>query len=194
MVLRTTHSSGQSNESTACSGFPCFRKNVIVTCKIVSFLGSFDNFLSKNVIVCFLRNQISKWLLFWKRAIFELLFTFLVTREKTQKFLQHISHLHTRTFLTLLTFLPSQFCKTYEFIMYGFSLVRLLVLILIRAILEQSINNKMLSKILKLECLLLIFIYTYANFIVICKPWTLNDSRSRLSSIQKTQKRKKIIT
>ena len=31
--------------------------------------------------------------------------------------------------------------------MYGFSLVRLLVLILIRAILEQSINNKMECKI-----------------------------------------------
>ena len=31
-----------------------------------------------------------------KRAIFDLLFTFLVTREKTQTFLQNISHLHTR--------------------------------------------------------------------------------------------------
>ena len=31
--------------------------------------------------------------------------------------------------------------------MYGFSLVRILVLILIQAILEQSINNKMVSKI-----------------------------------------------
>ena len=30
--------------------------------------------------------------------------------------------------------------------MYGFSLVRLLVLVLIRTILEQSINNKMVSK------------------------------------------------
>ena len=49
-----------------------------------------------------------------------------------------------------------------------------LVLILIRAILEQSINNKMVSKI-KLECLLLIYIYTNAKFIVICKPRTFND-------------------
>ena len=32
--------------------------------------------------------------------------------------------------------------KIYEFIRYGFSLVWFLVLILIRAILEQSINNK----------------------------------------------------
>ena len=30
-----------------------------------------------------------------KRAIFDLLFTFLVTREALQKFLQHISHSHT---------------------------------------------------------------------------------------------------
>ena len=36
--------------------------------------------------------------------------------------------------------------KKYEFIRYGFSLVWFLVLILIRAILEQSINNKMVSK------------------------------------------------
>ena len=38
--------------------------------------------------------------LIWKKngAIFDLLFTFLVTREKTQKFLQHISHLQTYTY------------------------------------------------------------------------------------------------
>ena len=46
-------------------------------------------------------------------------------------------------------------------------------LILIRAILEQSINNKMGAKF-KLECLLLICVYTNAKFIVICKPLTLN--------------------
>ena len=37
--------------------------------------------------------------------------------------------------------------KKNEFIRYGFSLVWVLVLILIRAILEQSINKKMVSKI-----------------------------------------------
>ena len=36
--------------------------------------------------------------------------------------------------------------KKYEFFRYGFSLVWVLVLILIRAILEQSINNKMVSE------------------------------------------------
>ena len=37
--------------------------------------------------------------------------------------------------------------KKYKVMRYGFSLVLFLVLILIRAILEQSINNTMVSKI-----------------------------------------------
>ena len=49
--------------------------------------------------------------------------------------------------------------KKYEFIRYGFSLVWHLVLILIRAILEQSIDEKK-----KLECLLLICTYTNAKY------------------------------
>ena len=49
-----------------------FRKNVYVTCKIVSFLCSLDNL--KNAIVFVLKNQISKWRSFEKkRAIFNLL-------------------------------------------------------------------------------------------------------------------------
>ena len=48
------------------------------------------------------------------------------------------------------------------------------MLILIRTILDQSINNEMVSKI-KLECLLLICVYTNAKCTVICKPQTLND-------------------
>ena len=58
----------------------------------------------------------------------------------------------------------------------------------VRAILKQSINNKMLSKI-KVGGLLLIFIYTNEKSIVIifCKPRTLNDGRWRLSLTQKTQ-------
>ena len=35
---------------------PCFRENVIITCKIGSFLCSLDNLLQKNVIVFFFRN------------------------------------------------------------------------------------------------------------------------------------------
>ena len=74
---------------------PCFRENLVATCKIGSFLCSLDNLLQKNVIVLFFGNQISKWHSFEKRAIFDLHFTFLVTRKKLQKFLQHMSHSHT---------------------------------------------------------------------------------------------------
>ena len=134
---------------------PCFRENVVFTCKIVFVcvcvggvcVCSLDTLLQKNVIVFFFGYQISKWRSFEKRAIFGLLSHFLVTREKLQKFLQHVSHSHTtHMLLTLLTFLPCQLWKKHEFIRYGFSLVWFLVLIFIHAILEQSINNKMVSK------------------------------------------------
>ena len=39
---------------------PCFKENVVVTCKIGSFLCNLDNLLQKNVIVFFFENQISK--------------------------------------------------------------------------------------------------------------------------------------
>ena len=35
----------------------CFRENVVIMCKIGSFLCSLDNLLQKNVIVFFLGNQ-----------------------------------------------------------------------------------------------------------------------------------------
>ena len=125
---------------------PCFRETVVVTRKIGSFLCSLDNLLQKNVF--FFENQISKWRSFEKRAIFELLFTFFSYQGKITKIpLAHIS----LTYIHVLCspywrFLPYQFWTKYEFIRYGFSLVWDLVLILIRAILEQSIN-KMVSKI-----------------------------------------------
>ena len=138
----------------------------------------------------FFKSNFKMALIWKKRAIFDLLFTFLVTREKRHKnsFSTFLPYIHTRILLTLLTFLPDQFCKTYGLIMYGFSFMWLLVLILFRAILEQSINKKWWANF-RLECLLLIFIYTNATFMVICKPWTLNDGRWRLSPIQKTQKK-----
>ena len=74
---------------------PCFRENVAVTCKIGSFLCSLDSLLQKNVLVFFFGNQNSKWRLFEKGAIFDLLFTFFSHQGKLQKFLQHISHSHT---------------------------------------------------------------------------------------------------
>ena len=64
---------------------PCFRENVVATCKIGSFLCSLDNLLQKNVIVLFFGNQISKWRSFEKRAIFDLLFTFCSHQGKVTK-------------------------------------------------------------------------------------------------------------
>ena len=64
---------------------PCFRENVVATCKIGSFLCSLDNLLQKNVIVLFFGNQISKWRSFVKRAIFDLLFTFSSHQGKVTK-------------------------------------------------------------------------------------------------------------
>ena len=99
---------------------PSFRVNVVATCKIGSFLCSLDNFFQKNVIVFFFGNQILQWRSFEKRAIFFFFIYFfffsfpqehsssafitlyfshsLVTREKLQNFLQHISHSHTYTY------------------------------------------------------------------------------------------------
>ena len=77
---------------------PCFRKNVVATCKIGSFLCSLDNLLQKNVIVLFFGNQISKWRSFEKMLFLTYFSHFLVTREKLQKFLQHISQTHTYTY------------------------------------------------------------------------------------------------
>ena len=64
---------------------PCFRENVVVTCKIRSFLCSSDSLLQKNVIVFFFGNQISKWCSFEKRAIFDLLFAFFSHQGKVTK-------------------------------------------------------------------------------------------------------------
>ena len=118
---------------------PCFRENVDATWKIGSFLCSLDNLLQKNVIVFFFGNQISKWRSF-KKGLFLTYFShFLITREKLQKFLQHISHSHTYMYFAhpIDIFCLTNFeKKKYEFIRYGFSLVWVLVLILIRAILE----------------------------------------------------------
>ena len=85
---------------------PCFRENIVATCKIGSFLCSLDNLLQKNVIVLFFGNQVSKWRSFEKRAIFDLLFTFFSHQGKGYKnsFSANVTHIHTRILLTLLTF------------------------------------------------------------------------------------------
>ena len=124
---------------------PCFRENEVVTYNIGCFLCSLDNLLQKNVIVLFFGNQISKW----KKGYFDLLFTFFSHQGKVTKIPSaHISLTYIHVFCSpYWLFLPYQFWKKYKFIRYGFSLVWVLVLILIRAILEQSRNNKMVSKI-----------------------------------------------
>ena len=109
---------------------PCFRENVVVTCKIWSFLCSLNNLLQENVIVFFLENQISKWRSFEKRAIFDLLFTFFSYQGKVTKIPSaHISLTYIHVFCSSYWFvLPYQFWKKkYEFIRCGFSLVWFLV-------------------------------------------------------------------
>ena len=82
---------------------PCYTENVVATCKIGSFLCSLDNLLQKNVTVLFWKSNF-KMVLIWKKGYFWPIFhIFLVTREKLQKFLEHISHSHS-ILLTLLTF------------------------------------------------------------------------------------------
>ena len=61
---------------------PCFRENVVATCKIWSFLCSLDYLLQKNAIVFCFGNQISKWRSFDKKAILTYFSHFLVTMEK----------------------------------------------------------------------------------------------------------------
>ena len=75
---------------------PCFREDVVVTCKIGTFLCSLDNFLQKNVIVLFFLEIKFQNGAHLKKGLFLTYFShFLVTREKLQKFLQHISQTHT---------------------------------------------------------------------------------------------------
>ena len=92
---------------------PCFRENVVATCKIGSFLCSLDNLLQKNVIVLFFGNENSKWRSFEKMAIFDLLFTFFSHQGKLQKFLStHISHTYIYAFCSpCWLFSPYQFWK-----------------------------------------------------------------------------------
>ena len=90
---------------------PCFSENVVVTCKIGSFLCSLDNLLQKNVIVFFFGNQISKWRSFEKRAIFDLLFTFFSYPGKVTKItFTHILLTYIHVFCHPIDlFLPYQF-------------------------------------------------------------------------------------
>ena len=92
----------------------CFRENVIVTCKIVSFLYSLENnFLLKMLLFSFFGNQISKWRSFEKKkAIFVLLFTFFSHQGNDTKILSaHISHTYTYFSHTIDFFCLTNFSK-----------------------------------------------------------------------------------
>ena len=98
---------------------------------------------------CHRFNQISKWPSFEKkRPIFDLLFIFYSNQGNFQKNPSaHISLTYIHVFCSLYwLFCLNNFEKKYEFIRYGVSLVWFLVLILFRAILEQSIKNRMVSR------------------------------------------------
>ena len=156
---------------------PCFRENVNVACKIVSFFCVVKIiFFWKMQLFSFGGKSNFKMARIWKRAIFDLLFTFFSHQGKgTKIFSAHIPFTYIHVFCSSYwLFLPSQFFKNCEFIMYGFWGGFSLVLILFRAIKEQSINNKCLANF-RLECLLLIFVYTNGKFVVIYKPRTLNE-------------------
>ena len=81
---------------------PCFRENIVATCKIGSFLYSLDNLLQKNVLVLFFGNQNSNLRLFEKKKA-----TFHIFKSpgKSYKnsFSTYLTHKHTRILLTLLT-------------------------------------------------------------------------------------------
>ena len=89
--------------------------------------------------------------LIWKNGLFSTYFShFFSYQGKITKIPSaHISFTYIYMYFAhpIDFFLALPISKKYEFIRYGFSLVWFLVLILISAILEQSINNKMVSKI-----------------------------------------------
>ena len=156
---------------------PSFMENVAATSKIGSFLCSLDNLLQKNVIVFsfgkLIKFQNSAHL---KNGLFLTYFShFLVTREKLQKFLQHISHSHTCTYfahpIDLFALPTLKKIRIYQvWFLFG----------MIPGVDSYSrhfgtINKKKWWAKFKLEFLLLIRTYTNAKFIVICKLRTLND-------------------
>ena len=93
---------------------PCFRKNVVVTCKIGSFLCNLGNLLQKYVIVFFLEIKFQNGAHLKKRALFDLLFTFFSHQRKVAKIPSaHISLTYIHVFCSpyWLFFLPYQFWK-----------------------------------------------------------------------------------
>ena len=156
---------------------PCFRETAVVTCKIGSFFCNLANLLQKNVIVFFFENQISKWRSFEKTVIFDLRFTFFSYQGKITKIpLAHISLTYIHVFCSPYWLsLPYQFWKKNANLS---GMVSLWYECWCWFLFAPFWNNQQIAKWwakCKLECLLLICIYTNSKFIVICKPQTLND-------------------
>ena len=145
---------------------PCFRENVVATCKIWSFLCSLDNLLQKKRNCFLFGNQISKWRSFEKKGYFWPTFhIFLVTRESYENsFSTYLTHIHTRILLTLLRFfLPYQLEKNTNLS----GTVSLWYESWCWILFAPFRNNQKITKWwakFKLECLLLICTYTNAKF------------------------------
>ena len=111
---------------------PCLRENVIVTCKIRSFLCSVDILLQKNVIVFFFGNSNFKMALIWKTGYFWPAFYIFNSPGKSDKtsFSTYLTHIHTFFFFCSPYWLFSPGGDSY---FHDFEK-------------KKSINNKMLSK------------------------------------------------
>ena len=120
----------------------CFRKNVVVICKIGSFLCSLDNLLQKNVSVSFLKIKFQNGAHLKKKGYFWPTFHIFELPGKVTKIPSaHIllTHIYVFCWPYWLFSLPI-LKKRYEFIRNGFSLVWFLVLILVRVI-SETINK-----------------------------------------------------
>ena len=101
-------------------------------------------------------------------------------------FSTYLIYIHTYTyFADPIDFFASPILQK-TFIVYGFSLVWFLCWFFFAPFWSNQWITKWWAK-LRLECLLL-FIFTNAKFIVICKPRTLNDGRWRLIQYRKRKK------
>ena len=91
---------------------PCFKENVLITCKIVFFVCSLDNLLQKNVIVFFFKITFQNGA-YLKKGLFLTYFShILVARESYKIPSTHISLTYIHIFCSpYLLVLPYQFWK-----------------------------------------------------------------------------------
>ena len=104
---------------------PYFMESVNVTCKIVSFLCSLDNFFLKNVIVSFfLEIKCQNGAHLKKKGYFWLTFHFFSHQGKDTKnpFTTYPTYIHTHILLTLLSFFAIPILWNYANLSYMVSL------------------------------------------------------------------------